>query len=37
MVSPQDIANTILFLCSDAGKNISGQAVPVCGNIETLG
>ena len=37
MVSPQDIANTILFLCSNAGKNISGQAVPVCGNIETLG
>ncbi len=37
MVSPQDIANTILFLCSDAGKNISGQAIPVCGNIETLG
>lgn len=37
MVSAQDIANTILFLCSDAGKNISGQAVPVCGNIETLG
>ncbi len=37
MVSAGDIANTILFLCSDAGKNISGQAVPVCGNIETLG
>ena len=37
MVSPQDIANTILFLCSDAGKNISGQSVPVCGNVETLG
>lgn len=37
MVSAQDIANTILFLCSEAGKNISGQAVPVCGNIETLG
>ena len=36
MVSPQDIANTILFLCSDLGKNISGQSVPVCGNIETL-
>lgn len=37
MVSAQDIANTILFLCSDLGKNISGQAVPVCGNVETLG
>ena len=37
MVSAQDIANTILFLCSEAGQNISGQALPVCGNIETLG
>ena len=36
MVSPQDIANTILFLCSDLGRNISGQSVPVCGNVETL-
>jgi NAD(P)-dependent dehydrogenase (short-subunit alcohol dehydrogenase family) len=36
MVTAQDIANTILFLCSDAGKNISGQSVPVCGNVETL-
>ena len=37
MVSAQDIANIILFLCSEAGQNISGQALPVCGNIETLG
>ncbi|MEO6025170.1 MAG: SDR family oxidoreductase [Burkholderiales bacterium] len=36
MVTAQDIAHTILFLCSDLGKNISGQSVPVCGNIETL-
>lgn len=37
MVSPQDIANVALFLASDAGKHISGQAIPICGNIETLG
>jgi NAD(P)-dependent dehydrogenase (short-subunit alcohol dehydrogenase family) len=36
MVSPQDIANMILFIASEAGKNISGQSLSVCGNIETL-
>jgi len=35
-VSPFDIANMALFLASDAGKNISGQALSVCGNVETL-
>jgi NAD(P)-dependent dehydrogenase (short-subunit alcohol dehydrogenase family) len=36
MVSAQDIANMVLFLCSPAGRNISGQALSVCGNVETL-
>jgi NAD(P)-dependent dehydrogenase (short-subunit alcohol dehydrogenase family) len=36
MVSPQDIANMALFLVSDAGRNISGQALSVCGNVESL-
>lgn len=36
MVSPQDIANMALFLASPAGRNISGQALSVCGNVETL-
>jgi NAD(P)-dependent dehydrogenase (short-subunit alcohol dehydrogenase family) len=35
-VSPIDIANMALFLATDAGKNISGQALSVCGNVETL-
>jgi NAD(P)-dependent dehydrogenase (short-subunit alcohol dehydrogenase family) len=35
-VSPYDIANMALFLATDAGKNISGQALSVCGNVETL-
>ena len=35
-VSPLDIANMALFLATDAGKNISGQALSVCGNVETL-
>jgi len=29
---PQDIAQVILFLCSDAAKTIHGAAIPVYGN-----
>jgi NAD(P)-dependent dehydrogenase (short-subunit alcohol dehydrogenase family) len=36
MVSAQDIANMALFLASDAGRHVSGQALSVCGNLETL-
>ncbi len=36
MVSPYDIASTALFLATDAGRNISGQALSVCGNVESL-
>jgi NAD(P)-dependent dehydrogenase (short-subunit alcohol dehydrogenase family) len=36
MVSAADIANMALFLATDAGSNISGQALSVCGNVETL-
>jgi len=35
-VSPNDIANMALFLATDAGHNISGQALSVCGNVEAL-
>jgi len=37
MVSPQDIANMALFLASDAGKHITGQAISVCAGVEMLG
>jgi NAD(P)-dependent dehydrogenase (short-subunit alcohol dehydrogenase family) len=37
MVSPQDIANMALFLASDAGKHVTGQALSVCGGVEMLG
>jgi NAD(P)-dependent dehydrogenase (short-subunit alcohol dehydrogenase family) len=37
MVSPYDIANQVLFVCSPAGQTISGQSLSVCGNVETLG
>jgi len=36
MVEPTDVAHMAVFLCSPAGKNISGQALSVCGNVETL-
>ncbi len=36
MVGPQDIAGMVLFLCSPAGRNVSGQSLSVCGNVETL-
>ena len=36
MVSGQDIADMALFLCTPLGRNISGQALSVCGNVETL-
>jgi NAD(P)-dependent dehydrogenase (short-subunit alcohol dehydrogenase family) len=36
MVSPQDIANMILYLCSDAGRLVSGQVIGVDGNVEYL-
>src|SRR3546814_20893508 len=36
MVTAQDVANTVMFLCSPLGGNISGQAIGVCGNVEAL-
>ena len=36
MVSQQDVADMVLFLLSPAGRNISGQSLGVCGNVETL-
>lgn len=36
MVSPDDVASAVVFLCSRAGWNISGQSISVCGNVESL-
>jgi NAD(P)-dependent dehydrogenase (short-subunit alcohol dehydrogenase family) len=36
MVSADDVAQMVLFLCSEAGRNISGQSLGVCGNVEYL-
>jgi NAD(P)-dependent dehydrogenase (short-subunit alcohol dehydrogenase family) len=35
-VRPDDIAAMVLFLCSDRGAGVSGQAIAVDGNTETL-
>ena len=35
-VTARDVANTALFLASDAGKHISGQAISVCGGVRYL-
>ena len=36
MVSQEDVAAMALFLLSDLGRNVSGQSIGVCGNIETI-
>lgn len=36
MVTGQDVAAMVLFVCSPAARNISGQSLGVCGNVETL-
>lgn len=36
MVTAQDIANMVLYLVSDVGRTISGQALSIDGNLETL-
>jgi NAD(P)-dependent dehydrogenase (short-subunit alcohol dehydrogenase family) len=35
-VTAQEVADTILFLVSDAGRHISGQAIGVCGGARYL-
>jgi NAD(P)-dependent dehydrogenase (short-subunit alcohol dehydrogenase family) len=37
MVSAQDIANMALYLASDLGKHVTGQAISVCAGVEMLG
>jgi NAD(P)-dependent dehydrogenase (short-subunit alcohol dehydrogenase family) len=36
LISPEDIAHMILYLCSHAGRLVSGQAIGVDANIEYL-
>ncbi len=36
MVTEEDIAGTVLFLCSTAGSSVSAQSVSVCGGLEVI-
>lgn len=36
MVTPEDVANTVLFAASDAGRSITGQALAVDGHTQAL-
>ncbi|MAQ71265.1 MAG: 3-oxoacyl-[acyl-carrier-protein] reductase [Alphaproteobacteria bacterium] len=36
MVTAEDVANQILFLCSPLGKNISGQSISIDGHVRAL-
>ena len=36
MVTADDVAATALFLCGPGGRNVTGQALSVCGHVEKL-
>lgn len=36
MVTPQQIADQIVFLCSERGRTISGQAIAIDGDLQSL-
>ncbi|MHB2166881.1 SDR family oxidoreductase [Alsobacter sp. R-9] len=36
-VTPQQVADQILFIASERGRSISGQAISVCGDTQMLG
>jgi len=36
-VTPQQIADQIVFMCSPRGSTISGQAISICGDTQMLG
>lgn len=36
MITPEEIADQILFLCSRRARSISGQAISVCGDLQTV-
>jgi NAD(P)-dependent dehydrogenase (short-subunit alcohol dehydrogenase family) len=36
VIDPEDIANMVLFICSDSGAKITGQALCVDGDTQTL-
>ena len=35
-VDAREIADMVIYLCSEAGRGISGMSIGVCGNVETM-
>ena len=35
-VDAQEIADTVIWLCSEAARSVSGRSIGVCGNVETM-
>ena len=35
-VDAREIADMVVYLCSEAGRSISGMSIGVCGNVETM-
>ena len=35
-IDAREIADTVIYLCSEAGRSISGRSIGVCGNVETM-
>src|SRR4029453_3154438 len=36
MITPRQLADAILFICSPPGRTISGQAISICGDTQML-
>jgi hypothetical protein len=36
MISPQELADMMVFLASPRGRTISGQAISICGDLQSL-
>jgi hypothetical protein len=37
MILPQQLADMMVFLASPRGRTVSGQAISICGDVQSLG
>lgn len=35
-IEAREVADMMIYLCSEAGRSISGMSIGVCGNVETM-
>ena len=35
-IDAREVADMVIYLCSEAGRSISGMSIGVCGNVETM-